>query len=290
LICPRLKAPIVLAHGLFGFGRIGVGPLTVAAYFRVIPDLLRAGGNRVVETRVHPTAGVGRRAAKLGERILAAFRDEPVHIIGHSMGGLDARQLLTDPAWHAHVLSLTTIGTPHLGSTFADAARDRLAGVYRVLDSVGLDYRGFLDLMPDAALAWHNQTPAPDGIRCFSVAGNPTLEQVCWPLRPLHALLERREGPNDGLVSVVSAEAFGNALPACPVDHLRQMNWMTIAARGGISSEVLALYVSILDNLVALGFGDAGEPAPAVATTWPTPAGSPLIPPLGSDQPASLLP
>ncbi len=83
----HLDAPIVLAHGLFGFTRIGVGPLTLTAYFRGIPQALRATGNRVLVTRVHPIAGVDRRARRLGEQIVKAFGDEPVHLIGHSMGG-----------------------------------------------------------------------------------------------------------------------------------------------------------------------------------------------------------
>ena len=66
----RLKSPIVLAHGLFGFSRIGLGPLTLTTYFRGIPDYLRAAGNRVLVTRVHPIAGVEFRAGRLGDRIL----------------------------------------------------------------------------------------------------------------------------------------------------------------------------------------------------------------------------
>src|SRR3954451_23239426 len=118
--CPRLSAPIVLAHGLFGFRRIGLGPVTLAWYFRGIPGILRDAGNRVLVTRVHPTAGVDRRAKKLGEQILEAFPDEPFHLIGHSMGGLDARALVADPSWRRRVLTLTTIATPHLGSGIAD--------------------------------------------------------------------------------------------------------------------------------------------------------------------------
>ncbi|MBV8269797.1 MAG: hypothetical protein JO252_26030, partial [Planctomycetaceae bacterium] len=114
-MCVRLQAPIVLAHGLFGVGPVGVGRLRFASYFRGIPEFLRAGGNRVVVTRVPPIAGVKTRARRLGEQVEAAFPGEPVHIIGHSMGGLDARQLLADPAWSGRILSLTTIGTPHLG-------------------------------------------------------------------------------------------------------------------------------------------------------------------------------
>ena len=142
----RLQAPIILAHGLFGFSRIALGPLTLTSYFRGIPEALRAAGNSVLVTRVHPIAGVEFRAERLGDRILRAFPEEPVHIIGHSMGGLDARRLLTDPYWRKRVLSLTTIGTPHLGTYLADFAKLRVGRVYRLLEMMGLDPPGFVDI------------------------------------------------------------------------------------------------------------------------------------------------
>src|SRR3954453_19971991 len=102
-MCPRLQAPIVLAHGLFGFNQICLGRLTLAAYFRGIPEWLRASGNRVLVPKVPSIAGIGARAKRLGEQVAAAFDDEPVHLIGHSMGGLDARLLASDPAWAGRV-------------------------------------------------------------------------------------------------------------------------------------------------------------------------------------------
>ncbi|KAJ3051915.1 hypothetical protein HK102_011969, partial [Quaeritorhiza haematococci] len=73
----RLKAPIILAHGLFGFTRIGFGPLTLTSYFRGIPQILREAGNRVLTTRVHPIASIDFRAQRLGYRIDTYFPDEP---------------------------------------------------------------------------------------------------------------------------------------------------------------------------------------------------------------------
>src|SRR3954466_13630951 len=105
-MCLRLQAPIVLAHGLFGFNQIGLGRLTLAAYFRGIPEWLRAAGNRVLVTKVPPIAGVEARAKRLGDETAPASPEEPVHLIGHSMGGLDARMLLSDPSWSGRVLSL----------------------------------------------------------------------------------------------------------------------------------------------------------------------------------------
>ncbi len=246
------RAPVVLAHGLLGFEKIALGRWTLATYFRGIPEYLRSRGVRVHVPRVHPTAGIERRARKLGERIDARFPGQRVHIIGHSFGGLDARQLLCDPAWHQRILSLTTIATPHLGSVFALSAQRRLGPIYRLLKAVGWDHQGFFDLMPDAARRWHESTPCPGAVPCFSIAGDPGADDVCWPLRRLHAALEKCEGPNDGLVSVESTRAFGTVLPACPVDHLQQMNWCTGLPSRAVAPGVRALYDSLISTISAV--------------------------------------
>jgi triacylglycerol lipase len=249
-LCPRLDAPIVLAHGLFGFDRIGVGPLTVANYFRDLPAWLEAAGNRVLVSQVPPIAGIERRSRVLGRRIRAEFGGQPVHLIGHSLGGLDARALLASEDGSGLVLSLTTIATPHLGSVLADFAKIGFGRVYRLLKTFNIDHGGFHDVTRRTARAFHTTHPAPKGIPCFSVAGKPGPDQVCIPLRRLHAALLELEGPNDGLVSVKSAEAFGEPLATWPVDHLRQMGWLPLKP----GPSVLSLYMDVLENLAAIGF------------------------------------
>lgn|GEM_PF-426755 len=263
MIRTRLDAPIVLAHGLFGFRRIGLGRLTLTSYFRGIPEALRAAGNRVVVTRVPAIAGVKMRARALGEQIELAFPGEPVHVIGHSMGGLDARQLLADPKWAGRVLSLTTIGTPHLGSAIADLARLRVGRVYRLLRMFGVEHRGFLDVTRRAARAVNRNGFTPRSALCYCVAGDPTLDQVYWTLKPFYEVLFDLEGPNDGLVSVESALAFGEPLPKWPVDHFRQMNWHTTGSGPSSWASVRQLYDDLLANLAGQGFGvRLPEPAP----------------------------
>jgi triacylglycerol lipase len=242
---------------MFGFDQLKIGPITLSEYFRTIPEALRAAGNRVLVTRVHPTAGVERRAAKLAERIEAAYPSGPLHIVGHSMGGLDARILLTDPAWRRRVLSLTTIGTPHLGSALADLARFRMRPIYQGLGWIGWDYNGFLEVRRSWARAFHRRVPPPEGVHCFSLAGDPHPEETCPIMRPLRSLLEEREGPNDGLVSTRSALAFGTPLPTWPLDHLRQMNWFPSGPNDPPVPSALALYGHVVDQLVDLGFGEA---------------------------------
>jgi triacylglycerol lipase len=253
-----------MAHGLFGFSRIGLGPLTLASYFRDIPDSLRVAGNRVLVTQVPSIGGTARRARKLGQQIEVAFPDEPVHLIGHSMGGLDSRLLLADPAWSSRILSLTTVGTPHLGSSLADFAKIRVGRVYRLLSALGIDHHGFLDVTCRNARAFHQEIGEPRDVACFSVAGDPLAPDVCWPLQRLHAVLLELEGPNDGLVSVESACAFGTVLPSWPVDHIRQVNWLAPDPAAAESPLTAELYLSVVENLVRQGFGADEPPAPSL--------------------------
>jgi triacylglycerol lipase len=250
VLCSRLDAPIVLAHGLFGFDRIGLGPVTLANYFRSLPRYLEAAGNRVLVSQVPPIAGIERRSRVLGRRIREAFDGEPVHLIGHSMGGLDARALLASEGDAGLILSLTTIGTPHLGSALADFAKIGFGRVYGLFKALHIDHSGFLDITRRTARSFHRRHPTTKSVPCFSVAGHPDSEDVCLPLRRLHAILDEVEGPNDGVVSVESALAFGEPLPVWRIDHLRQVGWL--APRPGPS--VISLYLDVIENLAAQGF------------------------------------
>jgi triacylglycerol lipase len=265
----RLQAPIVLAHGLFGFNQIGLGRLTFASYFRGIPEWLRAAGNRVLVTKVPPIAGIEARARRLGEQVAAAFPDEPVHLIGHSMGGLDARLLASDPAWAGRVLSLTTIGTPHLGSSIADFAQLRAGRIYRLLAKLGIDHRGFLDVTRRNAREFHKSVVTPEGLPCFSIAGNPTIDDVCWPLQRLYLALTELEGPNDGLVSVESALAFGTPQPLWGVDHFRQVNWLASELEATNSGSPVSFYAETIHQLGLLGFAAADETPPILLAPPP---------------------
>ena len=147
-------------------------------------------------SQVPPIAGIERRSRVLGRRIQEAFGGEPVHLIGHSMGGLDARALLASEGNAGLVLSLTTIGTPHLGSALADYAKIGFGRVYGLFKALQIDHSGLPRHHPA-------RRPGPStaatrrraGVPCFSVAGHPAAEDVCLPLRRLHAILDEVEGP-----------------------------------------------------------------------------------------------
>src|SRR5262249_31050239 len=124
---PKLRSPLVLVHGLFGFDKISLGNWTLVSYFSGIPQFLTAGGNRVLVPRLSPTAGGAERAAQLKAFLDREVPQDPVHLLAHSMGGLDCRYMISRLGMEDRVLTLTTLGTPHRGTPFADWSIRRLA-------------------------------------------------------------------------------------------------------------------------------------------------------------------
>jgi pimeloyl-ACP methyl ester carboxylesterase len=110
--------PIVLAHGYLGFGTLG--PLN---YFNNVASILQAAGaTQVFAPDVSPKGTLQTRSAQLAQAINDRFHDQKVHLIAHSMGGLDARFLIAGGA--TNIASLTTLGTPFRGTLAADVAAD----------------------------------------------------------------------------------------------------------------------------------------------------------------------
>lgn len=219
--------PVVLCHGLFGTHRYGIGPIAAGDYFRGIRRYLIGAGVTLDTPKVHPTAGVYRRTWKLSERIKKRFGDQPVHLVGHSMGGLDCRLLATDPAWADRIISLTTIGTPHLGTCLADMATHRLSRLLTGLEAMGLDIDGIRQVSTQNAFRLTADWRDPARTVCQSIAGNPEPEQTFIGMRPTQAWIFNHEGPNDGLVPMESALGWGEPLDPWPIDHLSQINWGT---------------------------------------------------------------
>lgn len=290
--------PILLAHGVARFDFLRnhfVNRLKLPAerigdrihYFRNIRSHLSKGGFTVHHTDVEFAGSVGDRAADLKaevERVLAASKPHTkVHIIGHSMGGLDARHMIVDLGMAGSVCSLTTVGTPHRGSSFADwGSEHRGEAVVRGLHEV-IDLEGFLDLKTGACAAFNARAEAAE-------ADNGVFYQTyaCWeeePRRvfgPLQAswkeIKKREEGHNDGLVSVTSqrwAPSLRGTRPrpkevpqkSFPVlgDHLNEVGWWDVRQLSG------KLRLSALRNPIAFFrglFNDRGEYENQIKATY----------------------
>lgn len=128
----RRRVRVYLVPGFFGFTNFGE-----LKYFAHVKEVLEKacaelGVDAVVErVQTAPTASIPTRAAQLLQAVAASAQDDdaPIHLVGHSTGGLDAR-LLASPSWLgnkpaavapvvARVRSITCVATPHYGSPLA---------------------------------------------------------------------------------------------------------------------------------------------------------------------------
>lgn len=244
---PKLRAPVVLVHGLMGFDCLRLGKLVLADYFPGAPEILGGAGVRFRVARLSPVGSVADRANQLKALINRAYPREPVHVIGHSMGGLDARYMISRLGMAGRVLSLTTLGTPHRGSSVADWSLKRVRPLVRpALDCFGLRCQAIQDLTVASCRRFNDEVPDSPRVRYFSVAarlrrgwGSP---QWQLPAR----LLYRTEGPNDGVVSVASAR-YGESFDEWDGDHLTLVNWKHPSHRD--ESGGLPRYVRMLGRL-----------------------------------------
>ena len=212
-------------HGLFGFDRFTVAGWQAMTYFRGIGESLRAKGLRVVAPQLSPTSGVAERAQQLKKFIQGAFPQEKVHLIAHSMGGLDARYAISCLGLHEQTLSLTTLGTPHRGTTAADVGVSRLEKLIKPwLKFFNIPCDAFYDLTTEKCQAFNDKVPDVPGVNYYAIAGRnhgPWLSPEWWIPA---GIVSFREGQNDGIVSVASAHHHYDH-ESWEGDHLSMVNW-----------------------------------------------------------------
>ncbi len=193
--------PIVLAHGIARFDVVqqmlrerlhfpetDFGDLF--RYFKGIKSHLKDNGFAVFDPNQEFAGPVDVRASQLRDRVnetIAATGAEKVHIIAHSMGGLDARHMIVDKGMADRVASLTTIGTPHLGTVLADHVIDHGGFVLQegLRPVVNLD--GFDDLRIDACQqfnhrAEHHEASNKSSIKLSRAPKNVTRYLYRWCL------------------------------------------------------------------------------------------------------------
>lgn len=241
----RLRAPIVLMHGFGLYAALWrEGMLHDAAMH------LRRRGIRAVAPNVSPYRPVPARAEQWEARLEHVLREtgaERLHLVAHSMGGLDARFLVSRRGWAERVATLTTVSTPHRGTTAADYLLEQPARlrrwVARAADWLGAQAlpgpeaaagfeRAVRELRPAYLETTFNPaTPDHPSVRYQSYggrAGAGTDVSINPFFRPLNRVIFEREGVNDGYVTPESAR-WGTFRGVLDADHARQVG---LAAAG----------------------------------------------------------
>lgn len=224
------------------------GPLQID-YFRGIDRVLAKRGRQIIVPRVHPTAGIPRRAEQLKQQIISQMDqlgrpDDPVVIIGHSMGGLDARYMIRKLDMESRVAALLTITCPHRGSPFADwCVRnfDRRLPLIRWIERMGWDMQAARDLTTESCRRFNDEIIDSDKVKYYSVsAARP------WHLVPAFAygsyrIIKSAEGHNDGLVSVKSS-GWGESLGTWAADHWHTINHKMIVEMRNPTGDIRPYY------------------------------------------------
>ncbi len=288
LVLPALAAdtytqtryPVVLVHGLFGFGAIG--PLN---YFNGIAEALREGGATVYA----PSVSAANLSEVRGEQLLfelralkAAYGHEKFNLIGHSHGGPTARYVAAVAP--ELVASVTSIGSPHTGSKTADGMKDlaQRSGVPAALANVvsgavsvlagesGLpqDALGALQSLDSEGAALFNRrfpqgqpaTPCGEGaavvngVRYYSAGGTRVTTNALDLSDAVLLATSRFFGnePNDGVVGRCASH-WGTVLrDDYEWNHLDEVN-QTLGLRGVLSPDPLAFYRLQANRLKKVG-------------------------------------
>ena len=244
------RYPVVLCHGLFGFDYIGFEkyPKLQINYWSGVTEALTNNKCDFLVGKVHPTASIRMRAHSLADQIRAKFPDQKVNLVGFSMGGLDARYVAAKEL--VPVDSVTTVSTPHRGSSFADwcfeqfnpDSRRLIESLLRRLD---INISGFENLTTKGTTKFNQQNPNNPNTKYYSFASSIESTKI---FKLSFKIVSEREGPNDGLVSVKSAE-WGQLIDVLNVDHMDlSSNWESSSG-----FDVGLFYLKWIDSLYQRG-------------------------------------
>lgn len=255
------KHPIILAHG---FARFDIllnailpkvklllikiidltTPFDKLHYFKGIASHLRKNGFEVYHTNVSFGASLETRAKDLCKEIIKILNEtghKKVHIIAHSMGGLDARKMIVDENMADKVATLTTIATPHFGTCWADWALKHGGDDQIEKLRAFIDLEGARDLTRAAAKKFNDRVRAQEATNSVvyqTYFGQQERQLVFSYIQDSWDVISQDEGANDGLVPVTSQKWEEKLVGPggiekkvnqkefpFPVDHLNEIGW-----------------------------------------------------------------
>jgi triacylglycerol lipase len=247
------RHPLVFCHGMLAMTMLRMQMPRDCNSFSNLRPFLHERGVESLFPNVEPTGGVTERAEQLRDQV-RRWTDEPVNLIAHSMGGLDARFLISRLGFANRVRSLTTIATPHRGSALADWFCDNAhhgLPLLLTLKAFGVNVDGFSDCRPSRCRDFNARTPNAPGVRYFSYTAAVAPPRITPVLRRAWNILTPLEGPNDGIVSVGSAR-WGEDLGILGVDHFAQTP-DGLFVRPDENFDVLGFYSRLVEDLARRG-------------------------------------
>ncbi|MCA9659494.1 MAG: hypothetical protein KC486_14200 [Myxococcales bacterium] len=268
------RFPTLWVHGWTGFENIG--PLT---YFYGVRDHLEPLGFPMSIAVLDPYNSSEVRGGQLSEQIdeaLVEWRARKLDLIGHSQGGIDSRYAISSLGHGEHVSVLMTVATPHRGTYIMDlalglapgAAEEALAFLFNLLGAVSAqaksDAKASFYSLSEAYMTEEFNPQNPDdpdvayisytGYTCAAIDFLDPDKHCNDYVDPLilagYNILKLARGPNDGLVTVESAE-WGDYRGEMIADHIDEVG--QIAGLTDADFDHKAWYLDRVRDLVAEG-------------------------------------
>lgn len=212
----KTRYPIVLVHGL-GFRDDAL----LVKYWGPIGKHLQQKGARVILARQQAYASHRNNAILIKKEIEKFLKEHPeyqkVNIIAHSKGGLESRYMITKLNMAHKVASLTTVATPHRGSSIADIVMGKIKSDKKIIvklinllakilgDKKPDSYDAGLQLTTGYMKNFNREVLDMKGVYYQSYAAEIDRYYPNPVWRKLWEVLKKHEGPNDSLVSTKSA-------------------------------------------------------------------------------------
>jgi triacylglycerol lipase len=233
----QLSYPVLLCHGYGALASV-IKPSPM----HEVCMLMRKHGVIAFAPNIVPYAKIETRAeqwVKKIEQLCEKYNFEKVHVIAHSMAGLDMRYALNQSDIHTKVASLTTLASPHRGTSLAELIlttpellQEKLGEVFDWFgnsmypkgksDAVGAVQQLTREYVCET---FNPANPDHEAVPYFSYSaavGKGTKD----PLNPIYRYQNQHifenEGPNDSFVSVESAK-WGSHIKTAPLSHLEQI-------------------------------------------------------------------
>ncbi len=266
----RTRYPLLLVHGA------GFRDLKLPLYWGRIPSALERRGAALFYGLQDCWASTETNAAALVRRIDGILREtgaEKVNVIAHSKGGLEARMAASSLGAGEKIASITTIATPHHGSKTIDLLFRAPKPLFS-LSALAVDnwIRLVGDRKPDflavckgftteRMAAFNRENPDCPGVlyQSFACVMRHPFSDV--NLSTANFIVNRIEGPNDGLVTVASA-SWGERVHVLHSNAFRGISHLDAidlrrapltAKQGGGISDVCDVYVDIVQELKQRG-------------------------------------
>jgi len=226
----KLKPIVFFLRGLNSQGDddLRLGPINMGLYGRSFL-------HRFQKAQMIYVSGMGRGSAEVMAQRARDFilshpifkeTQKPIHIFGHSLGGLVARVLAHDPLLKQRVASVVTMGTPHRGTQAALPQKNQKWVTVSLQKLMNYNFEekvgAIVSTQPEEAQRLTEKYCDQSHIFYGSIITGRPLHQLSPIFKVIDRTYNHTREPSDGLI-VETSQVWGQDLGYFDLEHLEQI-------------------------------------------------------------------